>query len=495
MGYILAFDCGTTAVKAVCIDMETNRLYSAKEDCRLFRPLPNFAEQDAQQMWDAICLAARQCVQSGGIQPCQIQGIVFSAPWKHIIPLDGQGYPLCHSMIWMDARAGRQAAALNQKMGAFVGTGQEYWPRLLWLKEECPDIWERAAHIVGINTYFKFRATGTLTTECSDDFIHTPNSALQQYYNRILACSGLQADLEKFPPSCRATDCVGSLTAQAAGEMHLTAGIPVFAGFSDLTAVSVGCGCVCEGQTHIYLGTSSWLAEIQRERLANYSNLYFTQDEEFETAAFTLQTGGQAYDWLIGQFYHAERQELGGGVYDLVNREVAQVPAGCEKLIATHWLTGELPPLAKNAKAVFFNISAHHDRRYFARAILESICYTHRWSLEKYQALHGSLPQQMTVVGGGAESDVWMQMMADILKVPVRVPPHPRYVGTMGAYCCAAVGLSLADHYSSVQTGTQGGRLFLPHKGQEAVYDEQFAIYKELYPALKSLYDRANGTV
>jgi len=491
MASILALDCGTTAIKASLIDLETWSIASAKADCELFQPSADRAEQDVRQLWDALCQASQACIK--GCDVASLQGFVISAPWKHIIPLDASGDPLCRSLTWMDARAGKQAEQLNRRMNSWVGTGQEYWPRLMWLKENEPEIWRKARHIVGLNTYFKYRATGTLTTECTDDFIKTPNRSLQKRYDSIIRCAGLEGDLDKFPQAVPSTSRVGCLTADAAAQLGLEKGIPVFAGFTDLAAISVGCGCVREGSTHIYLGTSSWFAEVQRDRIEDYSNLYFTQNEQFESALFSVQTCGRAYDWLIGQFYHAEKMSLGQNVLELVDSDVAQVPAGSLGLIATHWLNGELSPLAKHAKAVFFNITEQHDRRFFARSMLESICYAHRWSLEKYHSVHGCLPDEIRAVGGGAQSEVWMQMLADIIHTPVRVPDNPRYVGTMGSCYCAMVGLGLLKDYSSVEAHAKAGRLFTPIDEHKAVYDRQFDLYKALYPALKPLYVQANG--
>lgn len=492
MGFILAIDCGTTAIKASCIHLETWSINSAKVDCELFQPSADRAEQDVRRMWDLLCQASK--ASTNGCDVSNLQGLIISAPWKHIIPLDATGEPLCRSLTWMDARAGKQAEQLNKRMNSFVGTGQEYWPRLMWLKEERPEIWMKAEHIVGMNTYFKYRATGTLTTECTDNFITTSNSSLQERYNQIIYCADLAEDLHKFPKSVPSTSCVGYLTSSAATQMGLKKGVPVFAGFTDLAAISIGSGCVREGDTHIYLGTSSWFGEVRLNRIENYSNLYFTQDEQFESALFSVQTGGRAYDWLIGQFYHSEKASQGQKIVGLVDSEVAQVPAGSLGLIATHWLNGELAPLSKNAKAVFFNITERHDRRFFARAMLESICYTHRWSLEKYYAIHGRLPDEIRVVGGGAQSDVWMQILADIIQIPVRVPKNPRFVGTMGSCYCAMVGLGLMNDYSRVEEKIETGRLFMPNNENKAIYDKQFTIYKELYPALKSLYGQANGS-
>ena len=138
MSYILAFDVGTTAVKANLVHCETKEMHSAGAPCELVQPHSGWAEQDADQMWDAVCRASRACIASAKIEPARIIGVVISAPWKHVIPLDENGTPLRKSIIWMDGRAIEQAEHLNRVMGRVVEHAQGYWSRLLWLKEKEP---------------------------------------------------------------------------------------------------------------------------------------------------------------------------------------------------------------------------------------------------------------------------------------------------------------------------------------------------------------------
>lgn len=491
--YVLAFDCGTTALKAVVIDFDGKVICNSKADCDLYQPKPGWAEQDPQQMWDAICRTTREVVAKAGISKSDVGGIVFVAAWKHIIPVDKDGNVLHRSMIWMDARGSDQAARLNEKMGCFVGTGQEYWPRLMWLKENEPEIWQKADKIMGINTFFKWKATGRVVTEPSDDFIHSFNPRLQEYYSKILDAAGLTEDLDKFPAVELSTDVAGKLIPAAAEEMGLEPGVPVFGGFGDLPAITIGTGCCQTGMAHIYFGTSSWLVDVLDDRREDYAPQYFTFDPTHEGGLFALQTGCMAFDWALDQFYHAERQELGDGVYDLVEKDVSQINPGSDNLIATHWLNGELPPLSKNGKAVFFNITSNHDRRHMVRAMMESICYTHRRYLGMYEKANGKKLESVRVVGGGVGSDAWMQMLADILQITVEVPESPRYTGAMGAYYCAMVGLGRLADYNAIYDAVRIQRRFEPQKENAAVYDKLYEIYLQLHPALKGLYDEING--
>ncbi len=143
-----------------------------------------------------------------------------------------------------------------------------------------------------------------------------------------------------------------------------------------------------------------------------------------------------------------------------MNKDIAGIPAGSDNLIATHWLNGELPPLSKNAKSVFFNVTSNHDRRHLVHAVMESICYTHRRYLEHYEKAAGKKLHSIRVVGGGAVSDLWMQMLSDVLQITVEVPESPRYTGAMGTYYCAMVGLGYIKDYNAVYDTVKIQRVF-----------------------------------
>lgn len=491
--YIIAYDCGTTALKTVLINGEGKIVGDASADNPLIQKEPSWAEVEPEVIWGNVCHTTRMLMEKYAIAPDCIRGLVFVAHWKNIIPIDRDGNILHNSIIWMDSRATRQAARLNQNAGFFVGTGQEYWPRLMWLKENEPEIWKKAYRIMGLNTYFKWKATGNFFTEPSDDFIHSYNPEMQKYYDQILHAAGMENDLDKFPPIKPATEEAGKLSGDAALEMGLMEGIPVFGGFGDLVAITVGTGCCRENDVHIYMGTSSWFVQLMRGREENYSPQWFTFDTRYEGALFALQTGCLAFDWTVEQLYHEERKAMGGAVFDLVNREAEEIDPGSDGVIAAHWLNGELPPLAKNAKGLFLNLTTAHDRRHMVRAMMESICYTHRRFIEQYQEKTGTKLSSVRVVGGGSVSSVWMQMMADILQMQVEVPENPKYTGAVGAYYCAMVGLGEIENYDAVYDAVRIEHTYAPRREYKEVYDKMFAVYGELYPALSGIYDELNG--
>jgi xylulokinase len=364
----------------------------------------------------------------------------------------------------------------------------------MWLKEHRPDLWARTEHVVGLNTYFKMRATGHLVTDPSDDFARSPVPATDAHYARIMDAAGLAEDVAKFPRSALSTACVGTLTREAADELGLTARTRVFNGFTDLPAVTVGSGSGAIGDLHIYLGSSSWFARVSRADDTADGAASFAIDADRRGNIYGLQSACIAYDWAVAQLYSAEKCELGPGVNALVNDDVTTTAPGADGLLATHWLTGEIPPLAsKNAKGLFLNLTPLHDRRHMVRAVMESIAFSHRTGLERHREAGAGDLSRVRVVGGGATSDVWMQIFADVLGIPVEVPAAPNLAGAMGAVYSAMVGLGKIDGYSALRRVVPVVRQFEPRPEHAATYDRLYSVYTKLHPTLSALFAELNG--
>ena len=380
--------------------------------------------------------AGARALEQAGLRGDVVRSVVFVAPWKGIIPVGVDGDVLRNAIIWMDSRAAAEAERLNEarrgvrryRSGILATADVAQAPRTGTLGRRAGD--HRR------NTYLKWMATGVVATEPSDDFISSDRPSLQARYRKFSTRPGSTQDIAKFPPSTAAGDIVGPLTEAAAAHLGLPAGVPVFGGFGDLPAITSGANALVAGATHIYLGTSSWLLCVLEANEKLESPLRVTLNSRYDGAIFCLQSACLAFDWIVEQIYGRERAERGDAFLDFVNEQVAQVGPGAENLLATHWLTGELPPFSKNAKGVFLNLTPVHDRRHMVRAMMESICYSHRMSIEWFESQAARRLDDIRVVGGGACSGVWMQMLADVLGRTIVVPDAPRFVGAIGAYRC-----------------------------------------------------------
>jgi xylulokinase len=449
------------------------------------------------------------------VKSCEIKGIVFSTQWKGIIPLDAQDRVLRNNILWLDGRAGEQAQTMNKKlksslkflassthllsglkslkesMNADLLGDKDYWPKLMWFREKEPELYERTASILEVNSFMKFKSTGTKSVDITHHFTQSLDPWYQKFYDLLLLIGGV--DRKKFPPMTKTTDKVGELTEAAAEALGLKPGLPVFGGCGDIPAITIGSGCPTMWDSHLYLGSSGWLGTVIPHAMKHIGIIASPFDEKKDLKLYGLQSICMTLDWAISQFYHAELEQQKEGIYDLINREAETVPAGSLGLLATPWLHGERQPLSQKARLVFINASSKHERKHFINAVMESVCYTFRWDMELYGSEVGRGIGKVHAVGGGACSDHWMQMMADVLGIPVEVPENPRHAGAIGAAYCALIGLGLCHDFEEVKQRVRVEKTFTPRLENTATYDKMYKEFASLYSKLKSTFDALNG--
>lgn len=479
--YVLAFDVGTSGIKAVLVSDRGKLAAWAEQGYPLLTPRAGWAEQDPEKYWEALCACARRVMTE---QPAgRIAGISLCTQWKGIIPVDGRGRVLHNGIIWLDARATGEAAELNRRMGSDLFAGQSYWAKLLWLRRQRPQVYEQAEHILEVNSFLRWKMTGEFAADISNDFIHSPDPECSAFYADILRTA--EIDPDKFPPLVDSTAQVGAVTDQAARAMGLPAGIPVFAGCSDIPAVAMGAGCGERHKVHAYFGTSGWVAAVVDRGTDYVRALSSAMSRECDVALFPMQSVGLTLNWALAQFYSVEQRQMGKDIFRLLEEELSSVPAGSERLLATPWLSGELPPLSERARVAFLNGSARHTRRHFVNAVMESICYSMRQRVEQCTRQLGRPPEELTVIGGGANSAHWMQMLADVLQIPVAVPASNAHAGAVGAARCALLGLGLWDGEAGQPDRRQH---FTPRPECWEEYAPLYEAFTELYQRLEPIF-------
>ena len=488
-GYIASYDIGTSGVKVVLLDMEGNAAGISTAPYTLITPQPGWAEQDPSEYWDQVCRVTLDVLEKTRISPELVKAVVFNTQWKAVIPVDHEGNVLHNAVIWLDGRAGKQAEEINRKLGrpGYLD-GHDYWARVLWYKEELPDIYAQAETFLEVNSFLRWKASGEKYVDLTNDFIHSYDPEIQASYDEIIDAAGL--DRSKFPPMILSTDRAGVITEEAAEEIGLCAGTPLFGGGGDIPGIAIGAGCAGFERGHIYLGSSGWFCITYPKRRPDVGMLQLSLYVGKEMSAYSMQSVGLTLNWTIDQFYNAEKKALGGSIYDLINAEAAAVPPGSEGLIATSWLHGERKPLSENAAGVYFNMHAYHKRGHMIRAMMESMCYLMRWKIETYTADTGKHPEMIRIVGGGSCSDPWMQAMADILNVRIEVPKNPQHAGAVGGAYCALIGLGIVRDFEEADKKITAERVFLPREAYREMYDRQFEVYKEILPRTQDLFDR-----
>lgn len=483
--YVLAYDLGTSGVKGALVDFAGSLAYAATQDYPHDIPKDGWAEQDPNDYWNGVCAVTAKLLSDSGVTADQIKGISFGTLWKGIIPVS-QGRALRKSILWLDGRAQEQAQRINKQFPNARYSGFDYWPKLLWLREHEAELIDGAEWILEVNSFLKWKATGIAAVDVSNSFLRSFDPSLDSYYDALL--SFMDIPREKIPPFVDATASVGAVTQQAAKELGILPGTPVFGGCNDIQAVCVGAGCAGVGDVHAYFGSSGWLGFTvpHGEKPATTP---FDCLRDIQMAG--MKAIGLSMNWVIRTFYPECAAALGGGIYDEINRQVAQVPAGSEGVFATPWLFGENPVVAgMDARCCFLNLSAGHTRAHMARAMMEGVCYHLRQITEltcKVRKL--PYPSKICAVGGGACSDVWMQMLADVMDVTVKVPAQPRHAGAMGTAYTALIGLGICKNYESAAEQMHFTRCFSPNVDNRVCYDRGFELYQTLYTALKPIFN------
>ena len=500
--YIMAHDLGTSSDKAVLVDFEGNIAGSVAKDYPTFYPNPAWVEQDPMDYWNRSCEASAQVIKETGINPADVKAVVFSTQAQGITPVDREGNPLYNNISWADGRAGKQAKSIMKKVGGekiftlFSGTpimGKDVLAKVIWLKEERPDIWEKTFKILDVNGWMKFKCTGKMVAEISGASSFALDLKKKQWMG-VLPLVGM--DMEKLPPLVCSTDLVGGLLPEAAEQMGLLPGTPVFGGCDDVQAAAVGSGMVQDGDAHIYLGTSAWVAVAtkDKDKFKHGAAPIQSADKNMLLIAGITESAGANIQWLQEQFFRSEKEYLGDGIFDYMNEAIKNVPPGSNHLVCTPWMLGERCPVSSStARATLFNISMDHTREHLMKAVYEGIGYNLRWIMENYKKDYGFDCSRLRIIGGGALTDSWMQIIADITGKSFSVCRNPRSAGALGAAGVAMIGLGQLGGFEEVRSFVQTDKEYSPNPENRAIYDKLFADYKNIYSGLEKAYERANS--
>ena len=485
--FVLSYDLGTSGVKAALVTIHGEVTSARTVAYPLFTPENGWAEQDPADYWSGICHVTREILESIGNDCTCIKGIASGTQWKGIIPVDSQGCVLHRSIIWLDRRAKDQEAFLRKQFGEF--SGLDYMAKLMWLKENKPEIIEKAALILDANSYLKWKLTGKTATDIGNCFVHSFDLELDQLYKKALKHAEISED--KFPKLVKSQELVGYVPEQAALQLGLKPGTPVFGGCNDIQAMAIGAGCPEIGGAHIYLGSSGWTGYTVPHLPGKLISSAF--DEYRDVATFGMKATGLSVNWVVHRLYAEELQQTGDKVFELLEHDVAQIPAGSQGVLVTPWFYGDSPPLfGSDARGCFLNLGANHDRRHLARATLEGICYHLKMRAMDAQEKYGYQADDIYVTGGGTNNAVWMQMLADIMEKNIHVPHGASHIGARGIAYCALVGLGYCEDYSDAAKNIKIKQSYKPQPKCISVYRKNYNVFRHLYDILKPVFHEMN---
>jgi xylulokinase len=489
---LVGLDLGTSALKAGLYTTAGEQLALQHEPYPLYAPQPGWAEQAPEDWWEAAVRALNALGRAAEASGGEISAIGLCGQCPGHVLVDANGESLGRALIWRDRRAVEQAGWLASQITLeqarrWTGTdglGDVALPpaRLLWLKAHQPQAWQHTRAILQPKDYLALRLTGELATDLNSAFC-LANPGTGRYEPEYFAA--LDIPLDRMPRLLSPRGEVGRITAVAAAATGLRSGLPVVTGTIDAFCDLLGSGAVRPGQAVDVAGTSEMIA-LATDHPAAAEGVYAAAlDQEINFVCGPTQTGGEAIRWLARGFY----PEWAGMInFAALEAEASTVPPGSQGLIFLPYLEGERAPIwDAQARAAWVGLTSLHTRAHCARAVYEGVAFSMRHVLERCESAWGFAAHSLTVCGGGAVSDFWNQLKADVLNRPVLATAAE--AACLGAALLAAVSCGLHGSLADAAGALVRPRLqYEPRLKLAAQYEQAFRVYKDLYPALRPTF-------
>jgi xylulokinase len=494
--YILAHDLGTTGNKATLFDAAGAAVATALEAYETAYPHPNWAEQDPTDWWRAVRDSTRELLTSSGVIPGDIAVISFSGQMMAALPVDKSGLPLRSAIIWADQRATAEAQFLADCCGfeqVYRRTGHRAGAsyttaKVLWIQRHQPELYARAHQFLQAKDYAAYKLSGVFATDYSD----ASGTNLFDLERRDWAVDMMEAvglDPRKLPPVHPSSTVIGKVTPQAAAETGLLVGTPVVIGGGDGACATVGAGSVSPGEAYNYVGSSSWIAVTSEQPLYDPRMRTFTfahLDPKLYFPTGTMQCAGGSFDWL-------ERLLRGEGktrLYDEMSTAAADVEPGARGLLFLPYLIGERSPHWNPlARGAFAGLTMSHGRAEMARAVLEGVAFNLKMILDAFLE-QGAAIQAMRLIGGGARSALWRQILADVYGLPILRPALLAEATALGAAIAGGVGVGLFPDFSVAHEIVQVEEAERPNPAYNQRYTALYGLFQQTYTALEPIFEQ-----
>jgi xylulokinase len=507
--YVLAIDLGTGGPKVALVSTTGEVMAHDHRPVPLHLLPGGGAEQDPNDWWSAIAAAARSVLAAADVAIERIIGVGCTAQWSGTVAVGRDGTPLMRAVIWMDSRGNR---AIRKAAGGGVtvlGYGPSKLARWLWLtggapgmsgkdpaahilfiRDEYPEIYRDTATFLEPVDYLNLKLTGRTAASFDSIAAHwvTNNRSIDavDYDDGLLAMVGL--DRSRLPDLAPPGTIMGTLTPAIAEELGLRPGLPVATGSGDVHSAVIGSGAVADLDAHLYIGTSSWISAHvpfkKTDALRNVASIpaalagkYMIVDEH--------ETAGACLNFV--------RDNLGfADDFEACNAMAARVAPGSGRVLFTPWLNGERSPVDDHTiRGGFHNLSLGTTKEQMVRAVYEGVAFNSRWLLGAVERFAGNRFDSLAFIGGGANSDEWAQIHADVTRRTIRQVAEPVLANVRGAGLLALMALgriTVEDIPSMVAIRAT----YTPDPSTATVYDELYREFVALYKQTKGIHKRLN---
>ena len=494
MSYFIGVDSSTTATKALLMDAQGAVVAIGRSEYDFETPRPLWSEQSPHLWWDATVVAIKEALEQAGVSGEDVGGIGMTGQMHGLVLLDADSEVLRPSILWNDQRTQAECDEIRDRVGPselIAITGNDALtgftaPKILWVRNHEPEVFARAAHVLLPKDYVRFRLTGEYASDrAGGSGTILFDLAARDWSHDVVRA--LDIPEEWLPPTFEGPAITGTVSEEAAALTGLQPGTPVMGGGGDQAANGVGVGAIRPGVVAMSVGTSGVVfAAADRPVIEPAGRLHafcHAVPDMWHLMGVMLSAAG-SYKW----FKEAFAPDLS---FNELNEAAAAAPAGSEGLVFLPYLSGERTPHPDPlARGAFVGLTVRHGLGHMARAVMEGVAFGLRDSVE-LMAAEMELGE-VRVSGGGASSELWLRIIADVIGLPVRV------VGTAesaahGAAILAAVG---AGAFGSVaeacETAVEVGDVTEPGP-DTGMYDDVYGVYRDLYPALRQSFHRLSA--
>ncbi|MEO6609131.1 MAG: xylulokinase [Aestuariivirga sp.] len=481
----LGLDFGTSSVKGVLIDGKQKLIATASSPLKVSRPHPGWSEQDPESWWKAANAVVKALRAKKPKAVAAVEGIGMSGQQHGATLLDKNGKVLRPCILWNDARSFAEcddilkAEPRSRSITGNIPLAGFTAPKLVWVKKHEPEIFAKVAKVLLPKDYIRYRMTGTYGSDMSDSAgTYWLDVSKREWSDAMLAATSMRRD--QMPELFEGTDVTGRITPQLAKAWGMPK-LPVVAGGGgDNASAAVGIGAVKDGDAFVSLGTSGVMF---------VSNAKFSPNTDRAIHAFCHAVPGTWHQMGVILSATASIEWLSALVKTPAPKLTAALGKkleGPSPVLFLPYLSGERTPVGDaQIRGAFLGLAAESDVKDMTHAVLDGVAFALRDSLEALKVA-GSDVKRLMAVGGGTHSEIWLKIIATVLKIPIDLPAAGDFGGAFGGARMGLIAATGAD-FVKVCTAPKIARTIKPETGATAAYDAAYARYIKIYPSIKDI--------
>ncbi len=494
---VIGIDSSTTATKAIAWDPDGRAVAEGRAPVAMRSPRPGWFEQSVEDWWGSLRTALGALLE--GIDPARLAGLAITNQRETVGFLDSRGKELRPAILWLDERCREDVDLLAERIGiarfrAITGKTPDPTPAVFslhWMKRNEPENWRRLARAVDVHGYLVLRLTGVPATSWASADPHGLLDLRSMRYSPELLAA-LDLSPERLLPPVPPGSLLGEVTPEAARETGLPAGLPVFAGGGDGQAAGLGVGVTGPGRAYLNLGTAAVSGIHARTFAADPAFRTLTAlDGRGYVFELCLRTGSFLTDWMVGRIFGFDPAR-DPGCYDRLEAEARRVPAGSDGLLLLPYWSGAMPPWwDPDARGAVIGLAAEHGRGHLYRALMEAVALDMAMGYEAVERTTGTPIEEIQVIGGGARSPLWRQILADATGRPIRLSATIEAT-CLGAAMLAAAGAGWYADAAAAAAAMRGATVEenRPDPRAREAYAPLRELHRELYPSLRGIFAR-----